>query len=83
MAYYKNEGFNAWKKTPDVTIPGMLRTNKQLGTITEDARTTYDKLAKEMWKDKKLLPQFLFFGAKRKAFKRILQDLSLTGKLKD
>ena len=83
MAYYKNEGFNAWKKTPDATIPGMLRINKQLGTISEDARTTYDKLAKEMWKDKKLLPQFLFFGAKRKAFKHILQDLSLSGKLKD
>jgi hypothetical protein len=83
MAYYKNEGFNAWKKTPDVTIPGMLRINKQLGTISEDARTTYDKLAKEMWKDKKLLPQFLFFGAKRKAFKNILKDLSLSGKLKD
>ncbi|MFZ4714410.1 MAG: hypothetical protein ACOYL6_11880 [Bacteriovoracaceae bacterium] len=83
MSYYKSERENAWKKSPDVTIPGMLRTNKQLGTISEDAKKTYDKLAKEMWKDKKILPQFLFFGAKRKAFKHILQDLSISGKLKD
>ncbi len=81
LSYYKKERFNAWKRAPDTTIPGMLRINKQLGSITEEAKTSYDKVAREMWKDKKVLPAFLFFKAKRNAFKKILKDLTISGKL--
>ncbi|MFZ4715017.1 MAG: hypothetical protein ACOYL6_14955 [Bacteriovoracaceae bacterium] len=74
---------NIWKKAPDTTIPGMLRLNKHLGSPSEEAKKLFDQLAKEMWKDKKVLPAFLFFHAKRNAYKNILEDITISGKLKE
>lgn len=77
---YKSSG-NIWEKNPSATIVGMLRANKQLGQNTTTAMQNFDQIAREMAKDKTILPKFLFFAAKRKAFVKILNDLTISGKV--
>ncbi len=77
------KGNNLWKKTPEQTIAGMLRINKQLGNNSTNAVNNYDRIAHELAKDKDILPTyFFFFAGKKKAYMRILNDLSNTGKIK-
>lgn len=76
-------GENIWKRNPDQTVSGMLRTNKQVQSSSEEANQSYDKMAKELWTQKKVLPSFIFIHAKRNAFKKILKDLTMNGSLKD
>ncbi len=78
----KKDGDNIWKESADRTIVGMIRTNKQLGNNTPNALKEFDKIAREMYKDKDILPQFLMFKAKKKAYIKILNDLLVSGELK-
>ena len=75
------KGDNIWKEKSDQTIPGMLRTNKQLNTNSEDALKEYELIGKELFKDREILQKFLFIAPKRKAFVRILNDLSRSGNI--
>ena len=42
----------------------------------------FDKIAREMIKDKEILPQFLLFAAKKKAYVKIVNEISISGNLK-
>lgn len=75
------KGDNIWKHNPDITVVGQLRLAKSLGNLTEDGKRNYDALARQMWTDKKILRSFLGIQPKRKAFKGILEQLTISGKL--
>lgn len=75
------KGENIWKHNPDSTLVGQLRLAKALGNNSEEAKRSFDQLAHAMWKDKKVLRSFLGIAPKRKAFKHILEDITISGKL--
>lgn len=78
----KDDG-NIWKDSADKTIPGKLRANKQLANNSDAALKQYDKIARQMYQNKDILPQFLFFKAKKKAYIALLNTLVQGSKLKD
>jgi hypothetical protein len=74
------KGTNVYKKMPDTTIPGQLVLQK--GSSTDSAAAAaFNSVAVKMWvNNRKNLPSFL--SGKRKAYRKLLDQLTIVGKVK-